>query len=216
MPEFIHLHNHTHYSLLDGACTVDSLIAAAVEQGMPAVALTDHGVNFGLLEFYKKAKSAGIKPILGCEVYVADGSRFDRALSDTGKRKKRNYYHLILLASSYEGYRTLNKLTSRAHVEGFYYKPRIDRQLLEKCHEGLIATSACAGGVVSAHLVNDDMPAAREAATWYRDLFCDNFFLEVQSHGIPVDGPVLEGMPILSKELGIPMVATNDCHYIRR
>ncbi|HVK40677.1 MAG TPA: DNA polymerase III subunit alpha, partial [Candidatus Kapabacteria bacterium] len=217
MAEFIHLHNHTHYSLLDGACTVDGLVAAAVEQGMPAVALTDHGVNFGLLEFYKKAKSAGIKPILGCEVYVADGSRRDRSLHETGKqKKKRNYFHLVLLAKSYEGYRTLNRLTSRAHTEGFYYKPRIDRDLLAEHHEGLIALSACAGGVVSAHLVQENMEAAREAAIWYRELFGEDFYLEVQDHGIAVDKPVLEGMPLLAQELGIPLIATNDCHYIRK
>jgi DNA polymerase-3 subunit alpha len=217
MPEFIHLHNHTHYSLLDGACTVDSLVAAAVEQGMPAVGLTDHGVNFGLLEFYKKAKGAGIKPILGCEVYVADGSRFDRSLHETGRqKKKRNYFHLILLAKNYEGYRTLNKLTSRAHTEGFYYKPRIDRELLASNHEGLIALSACAGGVVSAHLVQENVDGAREAAIFYRELFGDDFYLEVQNHGIPVDAPVLEGMPLLSRELNIPLIATNDCHYIRQ
>jgi DNA polymerase III subunit alpha len=216
MPEFVHLHNHTHYSLLDGACTVDALVAAAVEQQMTSVGLTDHGVNFGLLEFYKKAKSAGIKPILGCEVYVADGSRRDRSLHDTGKRKKRNYFHLVLLAKNYEGYRTLNKLTSRAHTEGFYYKPRIDRELLESCHDGLIALSACAGGVVSAHLVQENMEAAREAAIWYRELFGEDFYLEVQNHGIPVDQPVLEGMPLLANELNIPLIATNDCHYIRQ
>jgi len=215
MPEFIHLHNHTHFSLLDGACTPEGLIQSAVEQGMPAVGLTDHGVNFGLLEFYKKAKKAGIKPILGCEVYVADGPRRERALTNTGK-KKRNYFHLILLAKDLEGYRNLNRLTSRAHVEGYYYKPRIDRELLAECHEGLVALSACAGGVVSAHLVNEDMNAAREAAIWYREVFGEDFYLEVQNHFIPVDKPVLEGMPILASELGIPLVATNDCHYIRK
>lgn len=217
MPEFIHLHNHTHYSLLDGACKIDTLIAAAGENNMPAVALTDHGVTFGAFEFFKKAKKAGIKPIIGCEVYVADGPRRDKQLNTVAKsNKKRNYFHLVLLAKDYEGYRSLNRLTSRAHTEGYYYKPRIDRELLEECHNGLIALSACAGGVVSAHLVNEDLEAAREAAIWYRDLFGEDFFLEVQDHGIPVDRPVLEGMPLLSKELNIPLVATNDCHYIRQ
>ncbi len=217
MPEFIHLHNHTHYSLLDGACKIDTLVKAAAENNMPAVALTDHGVTFGSFEFYKKAKKAGVKPIIGCEMYVADGSRINKQLNTVGKsNKKRNYFHLVLLAKNYEGYKTLNKLTSRAHTEGYYYKPRIDRELLEEHHEGLIALSACAGGVVSAHLVNEDLEAAREAAIWYRELFGSDFFLEVQDHGIPVDKPVLEGMPILAKELGIPLVATNDCHYIRQ
>ncbi len=215
MPEFIHLHNHTHYSLLDGACTIDGLIGAAVENNMSAVALTDHGVNFGVMEFYKKAKKAGVKPILGCEVYVAAGSRQDKALTTTGK-KKRNYYHLILLAKDFEGYKSLNKLTSRAHVEGYYYKPRIDRELLAECHDGLIALSACAGGVVSAHLVQEDLDGAREAAIWYREVFGEDFYLEIQNHGIPVDEPVLQGMPILARELNIPLVATNDCHYIRK
>jgi DNA polymerase-3 subunit alpha len=215
MPEFIHLHNHTHYSLLDGACTVDGLITAAGENNMSAVGLTDHGVNFGIMEFYKKAKKAGVKPILGCEVYIADGARTERQGTDHAK-KRRNYFHLILLAKDYEGYKSLNKLTSRAHVEGFYYKPRIDRELLSECHEGLIALSACAGGVVSAHLVNENMDGAREAAIWYRELFGEDFYLEIQNHGIPVDRPILEGMPRLARELNIPMVATNDCHYIRR
>jgi len=215
MPEFIHLHNHTHYSLLDGACKVDTLVKAAAENNMSAVALTDHGVTFGSFEFYKKAKKAGIKPIIGCEVYVADGPRSNKALNVVGK-KKRNYFHLVLLAKNYQGYKSLNKLTSRAHTEGYYYKPRIDRELLEECHEGLIALSACAGGVVSAHLVNEDMAAAREAAIFYREVFDKDFFLEIQNHGIPIDKPVLEGMPILARELGIPLVATNDCHYIRK
>lgn len=215
MPEFVHLHNHTHYSLLDGACTVDGLIEAAVEQRMSAVALTDHGVNFGLLEFYKKATKAGVRPILGCEVYVAEGSRRARQGTDrsTGRR---NYYHLILLAKNYEGYCNLNRLTSRAHTEGFYYKPRVDRELLAELKEGLIASSACAGGVVSAHLVGGDYDRAREAAIWYRETFGSNFYLEIQDHGIPADAAVLEGAPRLATELGIPLVATNDCHYIRR
>jgi DNA polymerase-3 subunit alpha len=216
MAEFIHLHNHTHYSLLDGAQSIGGLISSAGEQQMSAVGLTDHGVNFGLMEFYKKAKKAGINPLMGCEVYVADGPRQVRALAETGKLKKRNYFHLVLLAKNLEGYRNLNRLTSRAHVEGFYYKPRIDRELLAECHEGLIALSACAGGVVSAHLVNEDLEAAREAAIFYRGVFGEDFYLEVQDHGIPVDKPVLEGMPILHAELGIQLVATNDCHYVRK
>ena len=182
---------------------------------MNAVALTDHGVNFGNMEFYKKAKKAGIKPIIGCELYVADGLRTDRVGTNAAK-KTRNYFHLILLAKDYRGYQTLNRLTSRAHTEGYYYKPRIDRELLLQNHEGLVALSACAGGVVSAHLVNENYDAAREAAIWYRELFGQDFYLEVQDHGIPVDRPVLEGMPRLAQELGIPLVATNDCHYIRK
>lgn len=196
---------------------MDGLIESAVEHQMSAVALTDHGVNFGNLEFYQKAKKAGVKPIVGCEIYVADGDRFDKSsLKATDGQKRRNYFHLILLAKNFEGYKTLNKLTSRAHTEGFYYKPRVDRQLLADHHEGLVCLSACAGGVVSAHLVNNDFDRAREAAIWYRELFGEDFYLEIQNHGIPVDKPVLEGMPLLAKELGIPLIATNDCHYIRK
>ena len=217
MPEFVHLHNHTHYSLLDGACSVSGLIKAAVDHGMPAVALTDHGVNFGLFEFYQKAKKAGIKPILGCEVYVADGDRFDKTnLRQKREQNRRNYFHLVLLAKDYRGYQNLNRLTSRAHTEGFYYKPRIDRELLIEHHEGLVCLSACAGGVVSAHLINNDMEQAREAVAWYHELFGDDFYLEIQDHGIPVDKPILQGVPLLSQETGIPMVVTNDCHYIRK
>lgn len=215
MPEFIHLHNHTHYSLLDGACTIDGLVDAAVANNMPSVALTDHGVSFGLLEFYKKAKRKGVRPILGCEVYVADESRFTHQATNRVSGK-RNYYHLILLAKDFEGYRNLNRLTSRAHIEGFYYKPRVDRDLLRSLSTGLIALSACAGGVVSAHLVAGDYNRAREAAIWYHETYGSDFYLELQDHGIPVDPPVLEGIPRLSAELGIPMVATNDCHYIDR
>ncbi len=217
MPEFVHLHNHTHFSLLDGACSVDGLITAAAELNMPAIALTDHGVNFGLMEFYQKARKNGVKPILGCEVYIADGSRHTKQLNEvSGRSKKRNYFHLILLAKNLTGYRNLNRLTSRAHVEGFYYKPRIDRELLSELHEGLVCLSACASGVVSAHLVNDDIEAAREATRWYKDLFGDDFYLEVQNHGIPVEQPILEGMPGLAREFGVQLVATNDCHYIRK
>lgn len=217
MPDFVHLHNHTHYSLLDGACSVNGLIDAAVEAGMPAVALTDHGVNFGLFEFYQKARKAGVKPILGCEVYVADGSRHDKtSLRVKKEQNRRNYFHLVLLAKDYTGYQTLNRLTSRAHTEGFYYKPRIDRDLLEEFHDGLVCLSACAGGVVSAHLIEGNIEAAREASLWYRDLFGEDFYLEIQKHNLPIDRPILEGVPKLAEELNVPMVATNDCHYIRK
>lgn len=215
-PTFVHLHNHTHYSLLDGACSVDDLVQAAVDNEMPAVALTDHGVNFGLFEFYQKARKKDIRPILGCEVYVADGSRHDKSALKQNGRRRRNYFHLVLLARDFGGYRNLNRLTSRAHTEGFYYKPRIDRELLEDCHEGLICLSACVGGVVGAHLVEGNIDAARESTAWYRDLFGDNFFLEIQNHSLDVDRPILESVPQLADELDVPMVATNDCHYISK
>jgi DNA polymerase-3 subunit alpha len=168
MSQFIHLHNHTHYSLLDGAATVEDLIHAAVEDNMPAVAMTDHGVMYGAIEFYKKAKKAGIKPIIGCEVYiVTKGSRFDKNVD--AQRMSRGegrgiYNHLVLLAKDYNGYRNLMKLVTLGHTEGFYFKPRIDAELLAQYSKGLIATSACPAGVVSAHLVKGNYEAALEAA----------------------------------------------------
>jgi DNA polymerase-3 subunit alpha len=217
MSDFIHLHNHTHYSLQDGACTVDGLINAAKKHNMKSVAITDHGVMYGAAEFYKKAKKEGIKPIIGMEAYiVVDGSRFDRGRkNETSTRiKSKHYNHLILLAKNTQGYENLSRLSTLGHTEGFYYKPRIDLELLKQYREGLICTSACAGGVVSAHLVNGDYEKAREVAKKFKDIFEDNFYLEIQNHGMDIDKPILEGMPKLSKELGIKLVATNDCHYI--
>jgi DNA polymerase-3 subunit alpha len=213
MPEFIHLHNHTHYSLLDGAATPETLLKAASEQGHAAVALTDHGVMFGTFEFYKKAKKYGIKPILGCELYIAAGSRFDKT---SGKTKTKNYYHLIALAKNNKGYENLMKLSSIGHTEGFYYKPRIDKEVLEQHSEGLIITSACVGGILGAHFVNHDYDKAREEAVWYKERFGDDFYVEVQQHFIDLDKPVLEYAPKLAQELGLKLVATNDCHYIKK
>ena len=217
MSDFIHLHNHTHYSLQDGACTVDGLINAAKKHEMKSVAITDHGVMYGAAEFYNKAKKAGIKPIIGMEAYiVVDGSRFDRAKAEeaNNKKKSKHYNHLILLAKNKQGYDNLSKLSTLGHTEGFYYKPRIDMELLEKYKEGLICTTACAGGVVSTHLVNGNFEKAREVAKKFKDIFENDFYLEIQDHGMDVDKPILESMPKLSKELGIKLVATNDCHYI--
>jgi len=216
---FIHLHNHTHYSLLDGACTVDDLVNAAVENNMSALALTDHGVMYGAIEFYKKAKKANIKPIIGCEVYIITrGSRFDKekGIVDKTSGKKKHYHHLILLAKNEVGYKNLCKLSSIGHLEGFYYKPRIDLDILKQYSEGLVATSACVGGVVAAHLVNGDYDLAKEDAIIYKEIFGDDFYLEIQNHNIDREKNVLEGMPRLSKELGINLVATNDCHYIKK
>ncbi len=213
MPQFIHLHNHTHYSLLDGAATPETLAKAAAAQGHSAVALTDHGVMFGTFEFYKKAQKAGVKPILGCELYIAAGSRFDKT---SGKTKTKNYYHLIALAKNNKGYENLMKLSSIGHTEGFYYKPRIDKEVLELHSEGLIITSACVGGVLGAHFVNHDYDKAREEAIWYKERFGDDFYIEVQDHGIELDKPVLEYAPKLALELGLKLVATNDCHYIKK
>ncbi|MFO7444902.1 MAG: DNA polymerase III subunit alpha, partial [Ignavibacteriaceae bacterium] len=219
MSDFIHLHNHTHYSLQDGACTVDDLVNAAKKHGMQSVALTDHGVMYGIAEFYKKCKKEGIKPIVGMEAYVvSEGSRFDRGKDDdpSGKKRKKHYNHLILLAKNKEGYKNLSKLSTLGHTEGFYYKPRIDLELLRKYNEGLVCTSACAGGVVSVHLVNNNYDKAKEAAKTYKEIFGDDFYLEIQDHNMDIDKPILEGMPKLAKELDIKLVATNDCHYIEQ
>ncbi|MGA8265548.1 MAG: DNA polymerase III subunit alpha [Ignavibacteriaceae bacterium] len=218
MSDFIHLHNHTHYSLQDGACTVEGLVAAAKRNNMNAVALTDHGVMYGIAEFYKKAKKEGIKPIVGMEAYVvSEGSRKDRGTdSNNGRKRAKHYNHLILLAKNKQGYKNLSKLSTLGHTEGFYYKPRIDLELLRKYREGLVCSSACAGGVVAVHLRNGDYQEAKETALTYKEIFGDDFYLEIQDHNMDVEKPVLEGMPRLSKELGIKLVATNDCHYIER
>lgn len=217
MSDFIHLHNHTHFSLQDGACTVDDLVLAAKKHNMKSVALTDHGVLYGVTQFYKKAVKEGIKPIIGMEAYIVrEGSRFDRGKVEetNGKKKSKHYNHLILLAKNETGYKNLVKLSTIGHTEGFYYKPRIDLEVLRQHSEGLICTSACAGGVVSTHLVNGEYEKAREVAKTYKEIFGDDFYLEIQDHNMEIDKPILENMPKLSKELGIKLVATNDCHYI--
>ncbi len=219
MSDFIHLHNHTHYSLQDGACTVESLVAAAKKNNMHAVALTDHGVMYGIPEFYYKARKEGIKPIIGMEAYIVkEGSRFERGkIEETnGRKKSKHYNHLILLAKNKEGYKNLIKLSTLGHTEGFYYRPRIDLELLRKYSGGLICTSACPAGIVSVHLINNDFDKAREVAKTYKEIFGDDFYLEVQNHNMEVEKPILEGMPKLSKELNIKLVATNDCHYIEQ
>jgi DNA polymerase III subunit alpha len=219
MSDFIHLHNHTHYSLQDGACTVEGLIQAARKHNMKSVAITDHGVLYGAAEFYKKAKKEGIKPIIGMEAYiVTEGSRFDKGKAEDipGKKRAKHYNHLILLAKNKKGYENLSKLSTLGHTEGFYYKPRIDIELLKQYSEGLICTSACVSGVVSTHLVNGDYAKAKKTAITYKEIFGDDFYLEIQDHNMDNERPVLEGMPKLSKELGIKLVATNDCHYIEK
>lgn len=233
MAEFIHLHNHSHFSLLDAICTIEGLVDAAKEHNMPALALTDHGVMYGAMEFYKKAKKAKIKPIIGCEVYiVTKGSRFDRNKDNTeldtilgkdkagnqiGKLSKRksNYNHLVLLAKDLEGYNNLVKLCSIGHMEGFYYKPRIDTEILKEHSKGLVCLSACAGGVVSSHILKDDLDAAREAAIIYKDIFDKDFYLEIQNHGMEIEAKIRAHVPKLAKELGLKMIATNDIHYIK-
>jgi DNA polymerase-3 subunit alpha len=204
--------------LQDGACTVEGLVNAAVKHGMQSVALTDHGVMYGIAEFYKTATKAGIKPILGMEAYVvSEGSRFDRGKDDVkGKKRTKHYNHLILLAKNKTGYNNLSKLSTLGHTEGFYYRPRVDLELLQKYREGLVCTSACAGGVVASHLVNNNYEQAKNTAKIYKEIFGDDFYLEIQDHNMEIEKPVLEGMPKLAKELGIKLVATNDCHYIEK
>ena len=219
MPKFIHLHNHSHYSLLDAACTIDALLDTAKMHDMPAFALTDHGVMFGAIEFYKKAKKRGIKPIIGNEMYmVTRGSRFDKQkLGDKHPEGKRHgYNHIVLLAKNRTGYRNLMKLTSLGFLEGFYYKPRIDFELLEKYHEGLIALTACAGGVVASYLATNDYDMAKQIARKLKDIFEDDLYLEIQNHGLERETVVRDGMARLSQELGIKLIATNDIHYIKR
>ncbi len=217
MSDFIHLHNHTHYSLQDGACTVDSLVMAAKKNNMQAVALTDHGVMYGIAEFYKKAVKEGIKPIIGMEAYIVlDGSRFDRGKNEesNGRKKSKHYNHLVLLAKNKQGYKNLAKLSTLGHTEGFYYRPRIDLELLRKYSEGLICCSACPAGIISPHLINNNYDKAYQTAKIFKEIFEDDFYLEVQDHNMEVEKPILEGMPKLSRDLGIKLVATNDCHYI--
>lgn len=217
MSQFIHLHNHTDYSLLDGAATVASLVKAAVEQGMPAVALTDHGVLFGAIEFYKRAKDAGIKPIIGFEAYIVPfGTRFERKQEKNGKEEGRSYNHLLLLAKDQQGYKNLMKLSTLGHTEGFYYKPRIDFELLERYHEGIIATTACRGGIVNHQLLANNENDAENLARRCKDIFGDDFYFEIQDHGLPEEKKLIKKIPHLAKKLGVKLVATNDCHYIKR
>ena len=175
---FTHLHVHTEYSLLDGMCSIPKLVARAKELGMDSLAITDHGVMYGVIEFYQAAKEAGIKPIIGCEIYIAPGSRFGKNTVD------RNNYHLILLAKNQTGYQNLIQLTTKAHLEGFYYKPRVDKELLEQYKEGLIALSACNSGEVAYLVLNGRYAEAKEAALWYKKTFGD-FYLEIMRHPIP-------------------------------
>jgi DNA polymerase-3 subunit alpha len=215
MGNFVHLHNHTHYSLLDAMTTPKELVTAAVEDGHPAVALTDHGVMFGTVEFYNEAKAAGIKPIIGMEGYIANGSRHERTAMQRENRKT-NYYHILLHAKNDKGYRNLLKLTSLAHTEGYYYKPRFDKELLEKYHEGIICTSACMGSMVNDYLLKGEIETAYEEAAYYKDLFGEDFYVEVQNHFLDKDKIILEHAPKIAKYVGAKMIATNDIHYLKK
>lgn len=207
---FTHLHVHTEYSLLDGSSKIKELTARAKELGMDSLAITDHGVMYGVIDFYRAAKEVGIKPILGCEVYVAPGSRFDR--ENTGGEDR--YYHLVLLAENDQGYKNLMKIVSKGFVEGFYYKPRVDYEVLETYHEGVIALSACLAGEVQKYLARGMYEEAMRSAQRYEGIFGkNNFFLELQDHGLPEQKMVNQGLLRLSRDTGIELVATNDIHY---
>ena len=210
--EFVHLHLHTEYSLLDGCCRIEELMDTVAEQGQSAVAITDHGVMYGAIDFYKAAKKKGIKAIIGCEVYVAPNSRFDKQKSPDG-----DYSHLVLLCKDNKGYQNLIKLVSLGFTEGFYSKPRVDRELLAKYSEGLIALSACLAGEIPRALLKRDYEKALDTALWYKQTFGeDNYFLEIQDHGIEEQQYVNPLIKKLAKEVGVGLVATNDVHYLEK
>ncbi len=209
---FVHLHLHSEYSLLDGACRIRDIPARVAELGQTAVAITDHGVMYGVVDFYRACKDAGIHPIIGCEVYVAAGSRFEKRHETDSTR-----YHLVLLVKNQTGYQNLIYMVSKAFTEGFYTKPRIDLDLLAEHHEGLIALSACLAGQLPRLIEDGEYEKAKEHALMMRDLFCEgNYYLELQNHGIEMQQTVNEGLLRISGETGIPLVATNDVHYLRR
>src|SRR3954451_21815063 len=212
-PNFVHLHLHTDYSLLDGAIQIKPLSKRGAELGMPACAMTDHGNMFGAISFYNSMKAQGVKPIIGCEVYITRGSRSDRG-GPAAPGEKANY-HLILLAKDLEGYQNLVKLTSKAYTEGFYYKPRIDKELLAEHSKGLIALSACMSGVPSAMLAQEKCEEAAKAAVEFEEILGKgNYFLEIQEHGLEPQQRIRKNLVELSKRAGVPLVATNDAHYL--
>ncbi len=211
---FVHLHNHSQYSLLDGASRLEGMLDRAAGFGMPALAVTDHGNLFGAVRFHDLAVERGIKPIIGCEAYMAPGSRRERAAGGSGKKP---YFHMILLAENEAGYRNLVRLSSLAYTEGFYYRPRIDRDLLAEHREGLIATSACLGGEVAQLILAGRIADAEAAAAAYRDMLGEGrFYLEIQDHGMPEQARVTAGILEIARRVGLPLVATNDCHFLTR
>jgi DNA polymerase-3 subunit alpha len=212
--EFVHLHLHTEYSLLDGACRLDSLMERARELRFPAIALTDHGVLYGAIDFYQAARENELKPIIGCEVYVAPGSRLDKKSASGGRDV---YNHLVLLAKDEVGYKNLVKLVTAAHLEGYYYKPRIDKEILAAHHEGLIALSGCLASEIPEAILKDQLPKARTAIDWFKQTFGpENFYLELQNHGIPEQAKVNRLLILWAEEFGLKLVATNDVHYVQQ
>ena len=208
---FVHLHVHSEFSLLDGANRVKDLPVRAKELGMDAIAITDHGAMYGAVDFYKECKKNGVKPIIGCEVYVAPRSRFDKEPGIDN-----HYSHLILLAKNKTGYENLIKIVSAGFVDGFYYKPRVDNEILEKYSEGIICLSACLAGSINQQILKGDMDKAKQIALWFKDVFKDNYYLELQNNGLREQVLVNQKLVEISKELDIPLVATNDAHYLKR
>ena len=212
MREFVHLHTHTEYSLLDGASRIGDVIARAKELGMKSLAITDHGAMYGVVDFYKEAQKQGIKPIIGCEVYVAPRTRFDKTYEYDSK-----YSHLILLAENNIGYKNLIKIVSAGFTDGFYYKPRVDFELLKEHSEGLIVLSACLAGEIPKLLLADNYEGAKEVCKKYIDVFGkDNYFIEIQDHGLREQKQTNPLLIKLAKELGVGIVATNDVHYVNQ
>src|SRR5258708_17426769 len=212
--DFVHLHLHTEYSLLDGACRLDRLLDKAHELKFPALAITDHGVLYGAIDFYQAAREHGVKPIIGCEVYVAPGSRHEKKTT-TGARDV--YHHLVLLAKNETGYKNLVKLVTLANLEGYYYKPRIDKELLAAHHDGLIALSGCIASEVPDMILRDQRDKARDAIDWFKQtLGPDNFYLELQNHAIAEQAKVNRQLIPWAAEFGLKLVATNDVHYVEK
>ena len=211
MGKFVHLHIHSEYSLLDGANRIKDLPVRAKELGMDALALTDHGVMYGVIDFYKACKKEGIKPIIGCEVYVAPRSRLNKEPGIDNKN-----YHLIILAKNNQGYKNLSKLVSLGFIDGYYYKPRIDLEILEKYSEGLIVLSACLAGAVNQALLNGDEAKAEEIALWHKRVFGEDYYIEIQNNGIKEQVLANQKLIKLARKLNIPLVATNDAHYLKR
>ena len=211
MGDFVHLHLHTEYSLLDGAAKISEIADKAIAEGQDAVAITDHGVMYGAVEFYTELKKKGVKPIIGCEVYVAPRSRH---LKDGKQDSSGN--HLVLLCKNEIGYKNLCYMVSMSFIDGFYTRPRIDMELIREHHEGLVALSACVAGKIPQYILSGSMDEAEKAALEFKQIFGEDFYLEIQNHGLDEERKVAYGIKLISEKHNIPMVATNDVHYVRR
>ena len=211
MKNFVHLHLHTQYSILDGAANIERIFNKAQQLEMPAVAITDHGNMYGVLDFYRTSKAYNVKPILGCEIYVAR-----RSMANKENDIDRSGFHLILLAKNLTGYHNIIKLVSKASLDGFYYTPRIDKELLTQYHEGLIASSACLGGEIPYYLRQNNIEKARQAVGFYKDLFGEDFYLELQNHGLEEQAKINHEIKSLADEFGIKTIITNDVHFVNK